>query len=94
MKWSLIKKWAKEKGYSCVREKTTNSANPNEYDYYWTSDNDAAVSGLAFSVSSLATDVYNHITNNKHLEYQNKVKQELATRLEHDIMTDLNKGFL
>ena len=49
MKWSLIKKWAKEKGYSCVREKTTNSANPNEYDYYWTSDNDVAVSGIAFS---------------------------------------------
>ena len=94
MKWSLIKKWAKEKGYSCVREKTTNSANPNEYDYYWTSDNDVTVSGLAFSVSNLATDVYNHITNNKHLEYQKKVKQELTSKLEEDIMSSFDKGFL
>tara|TARA_B000000557_G_scaffold34865_1_gene25347 strand:- start:462 stop:746 length:285 start_codon:yes stop_codon:yes gene_type:complete len=92
MKWSLIKKWAKEKGYSCVREKTTNSANPNEYDYYWTSDNDVAVSGIAFSVSSLATDVYNHITNNKHLEYQQKAKQELANIIQDSILYNLDKG--
>lgn len=76
MKWSLIKSWAKDHGYTSFREKTTDPNNPNEYDYYWGKTDDPAVTGIAISVSKLATDIYNHMTDNIHLEYQKQYKEE------------------
>ncbi len=77
MNWTNIKRWAKDQGYTCVREKTTNSANPNQYDYYWAANDDVAVTGLAFSISSLAKDVFNHMTDNRHLEHQENYEPEI-----------------
>jgi hypothetical protein len=68
MQWSLIKTWAKDKGYTSFREKSNGL--DNSYDYYWAKDNDPSVTGLSSSVTKLARDIYNHITDNKHIEYQ------------------------
>lgn len=76
MIWSEIKKWAKEKGYETFREKTKTPENLNEYDYYWGKIDDASVSGVSFSVSKLATDIYNHMTDYIYVEYQERVKLE------------------
>ena len=76
MKWSLIKSWAKNHGYTSFREKTTDPNNPNDYDYYWGKIDDPAVTGMAISVSKLAIDIYNHMTDNVHIEYQTQYKKE------------------
>ena len=78
MKWSLIKSWAKDHGYTSFREKTDRVDNPNEYDYYWGKTDDPSVSGCAISVSKLAMDIYNHITDNKFIEHQERYRQQKA----------------
>ena len=75
MKWSEIKKWAKDKGYNVSRDKVENT-DEYTYEYTWTKDDESA-GGLATSVKGLATDIFNHITDNKHLEYQLQYKQEI-----------------
>lgn len=77
MKWSLVKSWAKENGYTSFREKTDRIDNPNNYDYYWGRDDDPSATGLAISVSKVATDIYNHMTNNKFIEYQQQYQKEI-----------------
>lgn len=85
MKWSLIKSWAKDHGYTSFREKTTDPNNPNSYDYYWGKTDDPAVTGMAISVSKLATDIYNHITDNKFLEHQTRYQEQLSQQeITHD----------
>ena len=76
MKWVEIKRWAKDHGYVSFREKTTHENNPNEYDYYWGKEDDPSVSGVSYSVSKLATDIYNHMTDNIWVEYQQQVQEE------------------
>jgi hypothetical protein len=78
MKWSFIKSWAKDNGYTSFREKTDNKNNPNEYDYYWCKEDNPTVTGLATSVSKLTTQIYNHMTSNQHLEYQIQYKESLS----------------
>ena len=72
MKWSEIKKWAKTKGYNVSRDKANNS-DKNTYDYTWTRNEKT---GAATSVLELATNIYNDITDNKHLAYQSQYKKE------------------
>lgn len=72
MQWSLVKSWAKSHGYTSFREKTDRVDNPNKYDYYWGKEDDPSATGMAISVSKLATEIYNHITDNIHLDYQNE----------------------
>ena len=76
MKWVEIKRWAKDHGYVSFREKTTHENNPNDYDYYWGKEDDPSVSGVSYSVSKLATDIYNHMTDNIWVEYQQQVQEE------------------
>ena len=76
MLWSHVKSWAKENGYTSFREKTDRIDNPNQYDYYWGKDDDPCVTGMAISVSKLATQIYNHMTDNIHLEYQETYQLE------------------
>ena len=45
------------------------------YEYTWTKDDESA-EGLATSVKDLATDIFNNLTGNKHIEHQLKYKQE------------------
>lgn len=78
MQWSLIKSWAKQKGYETFREKT--EGQKNQYDYYWGKIDDPTASGLATSVNKLAFDIFNHMTNYIHVDYQNKYKLEQAEK--------------
>lgn len=85
VKWSLIKSWAKEHGYKSSRKKTTNLDNPNEYDYYWNKESDPTISGTAVSVSKLARDIYNHMTDNRFVEHQRKYRAKLSSQdVSHD----------
>lgn len=86
MKWSFIKSWAKEHGYTSFREKTDRIDNPNEYDYYWGRDDDPSVTGCAISVSKLATEIYNHLTSDRFLEHQEEYIQQQMSQ-------DINHGF-
>ncbi len=70
MMWKEIKTWAKNHGYDSFREKSKDE--DHEYDYYWAKVDDINATGLAVSVSKLATQIYNHITDNKHKDYQDK----------------------
>lgn len=75
MQWSLIKTWAKDHGYDAFREKSSDSEEKT-YDYYWGKIDDPSVTGLATSVSKLSTQIYNHMTDNKWVEYQQQFQEE------------------
>jgi hypothetical protein len=69
---SEIKKWAKEKGYEVIKDK-------EDGQYYWAKlDAGPDASGVAKSVSKVATAIFNHMTDNKWNEYQIKFKEEQA----------------
>jgi len=67
MLWSMVKKWAKEQGYETIKEKDDSV---NGHSYYWSKIDDPQVSGVSLSVSKLAKDVYNSITDNKWVDHQ------------------------
>ncbi len=72
MLWSDVKRWAKDKGYDIVKEKDDSV---NGASYYWMKSDDHAISGVAPSVSKVATAIFNSITDNKWLEYQQEQKE-------------------
>lgn len=74
-KISEIKTWAKTWGYSIIKEKDDSI---NGASYYWTKDDDPNVSGVSLSVSKVATDIYNHMTNNKYINHQNTYEENDA----------------
>lgn len=86
MLWKEIKSWAKDKGYKVDRKKIEGS--DNSYHYTWVKIDDDTISGSSTSVSKLAFALYNHITDNMYLEYQEQYKIKLS---EMDI--DHEKGF-
>jgi hypothetical protein len=76
MKISEIKRWAKEKGYTVIKDKgDEESGDPVTYYWYKTDDHD--IGGIAPSVSKVALAVFNHMTENKWVEYQQKYQSEL-----------------
>lgn len=81
MQFQEIKRWAKEKNYSVnkVKDESVNGAS-----YYWSSNNDASISGVSLSVSKLAKDIFNSITNNKWVEHQ----QSYLTNLQLEVPSD------
>jgi hypothetical protein len=79
MLWSEIKKWAKDKGYETLKDKEDNQ-------YYWAKiddPNNVQASGVASSVSKLAKAIYNHISENKWVEYQKEYKESVESKV-HD----------
>lgn len=88
MLWKEIKSWCKEKGYKADRTKVINKE--NGYDYIWSKIDDPSISGSATSVSKLAFAVYNHITNNQHITYQEEYRTKLV---ESDIDHSKEFGF-
>jgi hypothetical protein len=69
---SEIKKWAKEKGYEVIKDKEDGL-------YYWAKlDAGPDASGVAKSVSKVATAIFNHITDDKWVEHQTKRKEAKA----------------
>lgn len=71
MSWSEIKRWAKDCGFDAVKQKD-NSVNGASY--YWHKIDDPNIRGVSQSVSKLATDIFNTITNNIWLAYQQEYK--------------------
>ena len=74
MNWTNIKRWAKDKGYKVDREKSGDEANP--YNYEWKLLDDPATHGTTNSLSKIAMNIYNDITDNKHIEHQKRYAQE------------------
>jgi hypothetical protein len=70
MLWSEIKRWSKDKGYETLKDKDDNQ-------YYWAKldSNDPNSSGVAKSVSKLATAIFNHLTDNEFVEHQKLYKE-------------------
>jgi hypothetical protein len=72
MQISEIKKWAKGKGYEVIKDKEDGL-------YYWAKlDAGPDASGVAKSVSKVATAIFNHMTDDKWVEHQIKCKEEKA----------------
>lgn len=75
MLWKEIKTWAKNKGYDTIKDKEDGL-------YYWAKigSDDPNASGVAKSVSKLATAIYNHLTDNKWLEHQREYQEKLEIK--------------
>ena len=75
MLWKEIKTWAKSKGYETLKDKDDNQ-------YYWAKldSSDPNSSGVAKSVSKLATAIFNHLTENKWVDQQKKYKENLEIK--------------
>jgi hypothetical protein len=70
MQISEIKKWAKEKNYTVIKDKEDGL-------YYWAKlDAGPDASGVAKSVSKVATAIFNHMTEDKWVDHQTKFKEE------------------
>jgi hypothetical protein len=67
MTFSIIRSWAKSRGYSVKKE-------INQYCWSLIDNND--ICGVSKSVSKLARDIFNHITDNRFVEHQNKYKED------------------
>lgn len=81
MLWSEVKKWAKERGYETLKEKDDSI---NGASYYWAKLDDPQASGVSLSVSKLARDIYNHITDNKWTEHQKVYQENLQIYISSD----------
>jgi hypothetical protein len=73
LKITEVKSWAKKWGYSIIKEKddTINGAS-----YYWCKDSDPAITGVALSVSKVATEIYNNLSHNKWLDHQKQFQDK------------------
>ena len=70
---SEIKKWAKSQGYTIIKDKG-DEENGTTTQYYWSKEDDVNATGVAASVSKVATAIFNHMTDNKWVEYQKEYK--------------------
>lgn len=75
MLWKEIKTWAKNHGYDTIKDK-------DDGKYYWlkTGSDDIEDSGVANSVSKLATAIYNHMTNNQWISHQKEYKENVEIK--------------
>lgn len=76
MKWSEISRWSKNHGY--VIEKCGGI-------FLWFKKSDPSIHGEAESLSQVATDIYNDMTDGVWVEYQ---RQQAARKAEQDIHID------
>lgn len=74
MLFSEVKRWAKSHGYEVLKDKG-DEENEEKVQYYWSKIDNPQASGISASVSKLATDIYNHITDNAFTEYQKEYQQ-------------------
>ena len=68
-----IKSWAKRFGYSIIKEKDDSI---NGASYYWAKNDDPSATGVSLSVSKVARDIYNHMTDNKWVDHKNNYVPE------------------
>ena len=76
---SEIKKWAKSQGYTIIKDKG-DEENGTTTQYYWSKEDDVNATGVAASVSKVATAIFNHMTDNKWVEYQKEYKDNQIGR--------------
>lgn len=69
MMWKEVKTWAISHGYKVDRTKVKDSK--NSYNYVWQHE---STSGVADSTFDLAKDIYNHITTDVYINYQDEYK--------------------
>jgi basic membrane lipoprotein Med (substrate-binding protein (PBP1-ABC) superfamily) len=69
MLWSEVKRWAKDKGYETIKDKGDEEKG-DKVQYYWSKIDSPSSSGVSPSVSKLARDIYNDITNGEWIDYQ------------------------
>lgn len=82
MLWKEIKSWCKKNGFYADRKKQENA--DNSYIYTWYKESDTNISGTTTSISKLAHIIYNTITDNKYLEYQQKfIAKQDSQDIEH-----------
>ena len=67
MLWKEIKSWASNHNYTT--KKTQDG-------YVWSRLDNPSQSGISKSVSKLATDIYNDMTDNKFLDHQLQYKKD------------------
>jgi hypothetical protein len=67
-----IKRWAKDHGYSIIKEKDDSV---NGASYYWCKDTDPNVTGVALSVSKVATAIFNDLSENRWLDHQKQFQE-------------------
>jgi hypothetical protein len=72
MIFTEIRKWAKQQGFDVIKEKDDSI---NGASYYWASQTDTSISGVSLSVSKLARDIFNTMTDNKWKEHQENYKE-------------------
>lgn len=87
MLWKEVKSWCKKNGFYADRKKQEGVE--NSYIYTWYRESDTSISGTTTSVSKLATIIYNIMTDNKHLEYQ----QEFATKKHSQDIEHFKEGW-
>ena len=68
-----IKSWAKTWGYSIIKDKDDSI---NGASYYWAKNDDPSATGVSLSVSKVARDIYNHMTDNKWVDHQDNYVSE------------------
>lgn len=73
MMWKEVKKWATSHGYKVDREKIDGTT--KKYDYFWEEKSNPNKKGQADSVFNLAKAIYNSITNDAHVKYQQSYQQ-------------------
>lgn len=69
-----IKSWAKTWGYSIIKEEDDSI---NGASYYWAKNDNPQVTGVALSVSKVATAIFNDITENKWIDHQKEYRDEI-----------------
>lgn len=84
MIWKEVKTWAIKNGYSVNREKI--DQNQNKYNYFWEEKYNPNNKGQADSVLNLAIQIYNSITDYKHVAYQEEYKKN---KLMNDIRYEI-----
>lgn len=73
MTWTLIRSWAKDKGFKVTKSKPSDNDELEENEiavYSYQKNDDPTVCGSETSLSKLAKAIYNHISDNKFVEYQ------------------------
>jgi hypothetical protein len=79
MLWSEIKRWSKERGYETIKDKG-DEENGDKVQYYWSKISDPSCSGVSPSVSKLARDIYNDITDGAWIDHQIAHKESIDER--------------
>lgn len=83
MLWSEVKKWAKEQGYETLKDKGDEKKG-DKVQYYWSKIDNPSASGVSPSVSKLARDIYNDITNGSWVQHQTEYQENLQINISAD----------